>query len=235
MPSVMKASAEVSPWELCEVDRPNENPENKWRTQAVKQPGEGLAHIRQRWCAIRWRAEEQLSTAVDRSREGILYRTLVAPSQGDRVYMGPRLLNMAYTSTSTRVKAPVSTAGLRRATRADQRVLMTSRAQSLLDGCPTPTAPVLNPAGKRRGLHKEFRVATWNVLTMFEAGHQLAIVRKMNGLNVLFAGLTESRMVAGHVISVESCFILHSGEKTCTQGVALFLCASLAKSLHSWG
>src|SRR6202142_2866015 len=37
MPSVKKASAEVSPWALREVDRLNKNPEKKrWLTQAVK-------------------------------------------------------------------------------------------------------------------------------------------------------------------------------------------------------
>jgi len=47
MPSVMKASAEVSPWALREVDCGlNENPENEWPTQAVKQPVEGPVFIR---------------------------------------------------------------------------------------------------------------------------------------------------------------------------------------------
>jgi len=40
MPSVMKASAEVSPW-LREVDKLKKNPEKEWPTQAVKQPGSG--------------------------------------------------------------------------------------------------------------------------------------------------------------------------------------------------
>jgi len=93
---------------------------------------------------------------------------------------------------------------------------------------------VLHPAERQNGLCKSFRVSTWNVLTLFEVGQQVAIVREINRLNISIAGLTESRIVGGNTITVEGSLLLHSGGCTHTQGLALFLSASLAGSVYSW-
>jgi len=89
------------------------------------------------------------------------------------------------------------------------------------------TAPVLNPAGRKIGLHIDFCISRWNVLTLSETGHQVAIVRETNKLKVSITGHKESCMVGGNVVSVQGCSIFHSRGKTHAQGEALFLCTPL--------
>jgi len=83
----MKASAEVLPRALREVDRLNEYPEKSGQHRLWSNPEKVRRTSGSGGMRYGGGGEQQLSTAVDRGREGILYRALVAPSQGDRVWM----------------------------------------------------------------------------------------------------------------------------------------------------
>jgi len=94
MPSVMKASAKYQFGWLGEVVTLNENHENECRTQAVKQPGANLAHIRQRWCAI-YSGGRRNNCQRPSTEAGMGFSTApsLPPSKVTVVYIGPRRFN----------------------------------------------------------------------------------------------------------------------------------------------
>ena len=70
-------------------------------------------------------------------------------------------------------------------------------------------------------LHKI--IATWNVSTLHRHGHQVTLVRELARLNIVVAGLTETRLLQHGIRDIEDATLLHSGGDSHVHGVALVL------------
>jgi len=83
-------------------------------------------------------------------------------------------------------------------------------------------------------LRHSTRIATWNVSTLHRHGHQVTLVRELARLNIVVAGLTETRLLQHGIRDIEDATLLHSGGDSHVHGVALVLREKAKKSLVSW-
>jgi len=84
-------------------------------------------------------------------------------------------------------------------------------------------------------LRTEFRIGTWNVLTLAKTGYTEAICQELSKYRISLAGLTETHLLGSGRLDIDDHTVIHSGEEQeHRRGVALVLDKKLSRSLVSW-
>jgi len=77
-------------------------------------------------------------------------------------------------------------------------------------------------------------MASWNVLTLSDTGYQVALQLSMAAHNIDIACLSETRIPASGMHSVNSFSLIYSGGVMRTNGVGIMLSPIAARALISW-
>ena len=83
-------------------------------------------------------------------------------------------------------------------------------------------------------LRTEFRIGTWNVLTLAKTGYKEAICQEYRKYRISLAGLTETHLLGSGRLDIDDHIVIHSGEEQeHRRGVALVLASVVASHFES--
>ena len=178
--------------------------------------------------------------ACYRLRWEMAFSTAPPSHPNEARYQWDYVLNMDQPNSSTRVPAPDNLTTVKDClaplpTHANvTSVCQTSRMGEAHSPMRAGTSTATSQPHPAWDLRHSTRIATWNVSTLHRTGHQVTLVHELARLNIVVAGLTETRLLQHGIRDVEDATLLHSGGDSHVHGVALVLREKAKKSLVSW-